>query len=164
MTKWAMLLPILAAAALPTLAQDVGGKDEVALREVHAGIVDAYNHQDIDRLTEYLHPEVAYLIPSRPAVEGKDAVRAMYEGVFDRFRQQGRCLYLQARTTEVVVVANWAWTRGETAVAFAPCGKPPTILLETPAGSKFVGIYKKENGRWLRYRQMRNGNSPDMNI
>jgi hypothetical protein len=92
MTKWAILLSVPAAAALPVLARGVRGEDGLAVREVHARIVDAYNHEDTDRLTEHLHPDVAYLIPSRPAIEGKDAVRAMYEGVVDRFSLQGRCL------------------------------------------------------------------------
>ena len=164
MGKRAIFLSFLAAAALPALAEDVGGADATAVRKLQTDIVDAYNHQDVDRLLEHFHADVAYLVPSRPPIEGKDAVRAMYEGVFGRFREQGRCLYLQARTTEVVVTGDWAWTRGESAVAFASCGDPPQISLDAPAGSKHLGIYKKEDGRWLRYRQMRNGNTPDMNI
>jgi uncharacterized protein (TIGR02246 family) len=162
--KRTLLLFLLAVGAFPAVAEDIGGADARAIRKLQAEIVDAYNHQDVDRLLEYFHPDVAYLVPSRVPIEGKAAVRKMYEGVFDRFRAQGRCLYLQARTTEVVVAGEWAWTRGETAVAFARCGEPPEIPADSAPGAKHIGIYKKEGGRWLRYRQMRNGNTPDMNI
>jgi hypothetical protein len=46
----------------------------------------------------------------------------------------------------------------------SPLGETPVLAPDARPGSKNLGIYKLENGRWLRYRQIRNGNVPEMNI
>jgi ketosteroid isomerase-like protein len=138
--------------------------DAIALQEVVDDIVDAYNSQDIDRLARNLHPEVGYMVPSRPYVAGWEAVRSMYERTFLNFQEAGSCGYLRATTEEMVIVGDWAWVRGESQFVRAECGSTPQIPADLLPGSKHLGVYKKEDGRWLRYRQMRNGNTPDMNI
>jgi ketosteroid isomerase-like protein len=138
--------------------------DAIALQEVLDEIVDAYNRQDLDRLVKSFHPEVGYLVPSRPYVAGWQAVRSMYEETFDKFREAGVCGYLKATTEEMTIVGEWAWVRGESQFVRAECGAMPRIPADRAPGSKQLGIYRKEDGKWLRYRQMRNGNSSDMNF
>jgi hypothetical protein len=113
---------------------------------------------------EEIHPEVGYMVPSRPYVAGWEAVRSMYERTFLNFQEAGSCGYLRATTEEMVIVGDWAWVRGESQFVRAECGSTPQIPADLLPGSKHLGVYKKEDGRWLRYRQMRNGNTPDMNI
>jgi len=147
---------------------DIGGADAAALRRLIQQIVDAANSiatgQDLDRLMSYFHPDVVYLVPSRPPIAGRDAVRAYYDGIHTRWRRDGRYLYLKATTHQVVVSGDWAWTYGEAHAVMSPLGETPVISPDVGPGSKHLSIYKREDGKWLRYRQIRNGNTPEMNI
>jgi uncharacterized protein (TIGR02246 family) len=145
-------------------ADGLSEADMNALQQVVDDIVDAYNQQDLEGLVSHFHPDVGYLVPSRPYVEGKEAVRSMYEETFRRFRETGDCGYLRATTEEMEIMGDWAWVRGESQFVRSACGAVPNVPSDLPAGSKHLGVYKRENGQWLRYRQMRNGNTPDMNI
>jgi uncharacterized protein (TIGR02246 family) len=160
-------LPVLAVAATvgcSPVATSQEDSDEREVTKVRDAIIEAYNTQDIDGMMEHFHPDVGYLVPSRPYVQGRDAVRAMYEQAFARFGEANSCAYLSPIRAETVVAGDWAWVRGESRFMRAGCGAAPREIHDLVPGSKHLGIYKKENGRWLRYRQMRNGNTPEMNI
>lgn len=160
--------------AIPMLlfAIDGMGQDEtdqqynekLELQKVRDAIVDAYNRQDVDALMANFHPDVGYLVPSRPYVDGWNAVKNMYADVFERFQASNNCGYIKSHNKDVVIAGKWAWVRGESQFIRAECGSTPVFPADLPPGSKHMGIYKKENGRWLRYRQMRNGNTSDMNF
>lgn len=159
--------PILAAATLVVWSTSAIGQENGEVRtltEVRDAIVEAYNTQNVDAMMEHFHPDVGYLVPSRPYVEGRDAVRAMYEQLFIRMREANSCGYLSPIREETVIAGDWAWVRGESRFMRSECGSVPPALQDLVPGSKHLGIYKKENGKWLRYRQMRNGNTPEMNI
>lgn len=158
-----LLFPVIAVIVVTSPA-NAREADAIALERVIDAIVEAYNHQNVDELVSLFHPEVGYLVPSRLYVDGREAVRAMYEETFTRFRQTNNCGYLRAVNREVVIVGVWAWVRGESQFVVSECGSMPAIPSDLPPGSKHLGIYKKENGEWLRYRQVRNGNTPDMNF
>ena len=161
------LRPILAVATLMIWSVSAIGQEDAEVRavtEVRDAIVEAYNKQDVDGMMEHFHPDVGYLVPSRPYIEGHDAVRTMYEQLFARMRGENSCGYLSGIREETVIAGNWAWVRGESRFTRSECGSIPPALHELAPGSKHLGIYKKENGKWLRYRQMRNGNTPDMNF
>jgi len=165
MTRLIMLAVVaMMIVVLSQAAEDIGGADVIAIREVQQEIIDAYNNQDLDLLLSYYHRDVGYLVPSRPYVEGWGAVRAMYDETFTRFQSTNTCGYLQATTQEVVVSEDWAWARGESKFVISTCGSMPDFPPDQEPGSKHMSIYKKENGKWLRYRQIRNGNTPEMNI
>lgn len=138
--------------------------DVQALQNVLDQIVDAYNHQDLEGLVTYFHPLIGYLVPSRPYIEGIEAVTAMYKEIFRKFRDTGECGYLRATTEEIEIADDWAWARGESQFVRSAYGKVPEIPPDLPPVSKHIGIYKRVEGRWLRYRQMRNGNNPDTNF
>ena len=138
--------------------------DKFALQAVRDAIVAAYNRQDVEALVSHFHEDIGYLVPSRPYVSGRDAVKEMYVGVFARFKASDSCGYLKAQNEDVVIAGEWAWVRGESQFIRSTCGSVPSFPSDLAPGSKHMGIYKKENGKWLRYRQMRNGNTPDMNI
>ena len=143
---------------------DNEGAEAIAVKELQQNIIEAFNNQDLDRLFSYFHPDVAYLVPSVPALQGWEAVRARYDKSFTRFRKENACLYLQVITHEVVVLGDWAWARGDAKLVWSECGSAPVFASDLLPGSKHLTIYKKENGKWLRYRQMRNGNTPETNF
>ena len=138
--------------------------DVQALEAVWAGIADAANAMDLDGLMSHMHPDVTYLVPSAPPIEGWDAVRGNYARIYDRFRSTGQQLYLREVLHQFVVTGDWAWKFGESHAVITPIGEVPTIANSARPGSKHVGIYKKEQGQWLRYVQIRNGNTPEMNV
>jgi len=142
----------------------VAGPDVDAVREVQREILEAANTQDLDRLMSHFHRDVVYLVPGRRPIEGWEAVRQYYGGLHSRYREIGRYLYLEAITHDVVVSGDWAWTYGETHAIMSPLGETPVVPSEASPGSKHLSIYKKEGRKWFRYRQIRNGNTPEMNI
>ena len=147
--------------------QSAGETDEAeieAMRRVGADILEAHNALDLDRLMSHMHPNVTYLVPSAQPIRGWETVRTMYSERFDRLGRTDQYVHLAPITHEIVVAGEWAWKFGESHVTIARLGEIPTITAESSPGSKHVGVYKKEGGRWLRYVQMRNGNTPDMNI
>ena len=135
-----------------------------AMRQVGADILEAHNGLDLDALMSHMHPDVTYLVPSAAPIRGWETVRTMYGERFDRLSGSGQYVHLAAVTHEIVVAGEWAWKFGESHVSIAPLGETPTIAADSSPGSKHVGVYKKEDGRWLRYVQIRNGNTPEMNI
>jgi ketosteroid isomerase-like protein len=145
-------------------SSDIGGADAVAIRQLSQEIVDAANSQDLDRLMSFSHDDIIYLVPGRRPLEGWSAVKAHYDALHTRYRNEGRYLYLKAITHQVVVSGDWAWVYGETHVLMSPLGKTPIVPANAIPGSKHLSIYKRESGKWLRYRQIRNGNTPEMNI
>lgn len=160
-------VPVLAVAALVAWSMMAIAQEDTearAVTEVRDAIIEAYNAQDVEAMMKHFHSDVGYLVPSRPYIEGRDAVRAMYEQLFVRMREANVCGYLSPTREETVVAGEWAWVRGESRFMRSECGSVPPELIDLVPGSKHLGIYKKENGKWLRYRQMRNGNTPDMNI
>ncbi len=143
---------------------DVGGAEAIAIRRLQTEIVDAANSLDLDRLMSHFHRDVVYLVPGRPPIVGWNAVRSYYDGIHTRYRGMGQYLYLKAITHEVVVMGDWAWVYGESYAVMSPLRQTPAIASDASPGSKHLGIYRRDHGEWLRYRQIRNGNTPEMNI
>jgi uncharacterized protein (TIGR02246 family) len=138
-------------------AADEGGAEAAAVRRLQQDIIAAFNTQDLDRLMSYHHPDAMYLVPSQPVIAGAEAIRAMFETGFRANRDPKATPSLEVRTLEVVVCGDWAWARGEGAVTITRPDGP------TRGNRKHLSIYKKHNGTWLRYRQMRNGDTPEAN-
>ena len=139
----------------PIGATDEGGAEAAAVRRLQQDIIAAFNAQDVDRLMSYHHPDAMYLVPSQPVIAGTEAIRAMFESGFRAYRDRKATPQLEVRTLEVVVSGDWAWARGE-GTTMRPDGM-------TRGNRKHLSIYKKQNGTWLRYRQMRNGDTPEDN-
>ena len=111
-----------------------------------------------------MHPDITYLVPSRTPIVGWDDVRAYYAGVHERFRAEGQPFHLTSVPHRVVASGDGAWKWGETHAVRTPLGQEPVTELGSTPGSKSLSMYKREDGQWLRYVQMRNGNTPEMNI
>ena len=141
-----------------------GSGDAAAVLARSLEIAEAANALDLDRLMSYMHPDITYLVPSRVPIVGWDDVRAYYAGIHERFREQGQHFHLTSVPHRVVAIGEWAWKWGETHAVRTPLDQEPSLDPQSTPGSKSLSIYKREDGQWLRYVQMRNGNTPETNI
>ena len=151
----AVLLATSTASRLPLEAADEGGAEAVAVRELQQEMVKAFNAQDLNRLMAYHHPDVMYLVPNEPPITGLDAVRGMYDGVFSTYKRLKVTGRLEVDTAEVIVSGDWAWARGR---ARSVVSTLDGVSRPDPGWTKHLSIYKKQNGTWMRYRQMRSEN------
>ena len=80
--------------------------DREAVETVREQALEAFNSGDIEAYIELLTDDVVYDPPGRPAVVGKEAMRA-YGSLFEKF-----VFDTTYRVNELVIEGNWAFDRG----------------------------------------------------
>ena len=90
------------------------------------------------------------MAPGKPALQGRAAVQAYYQSVFDEYTTQ-----LESHYEEVEVSGGLAYGRGSAKVTLLP-KKGGTPVVST---AKYLNILKRQaNGLWKKTHDVWNGN------
>ncbi|GGJ71954.1 nuclear transport factor 2 family protein [Streptomyces brasiliensis] len=71
--------------------------------KVVSEFVDAFNSKDIERLALFLHPDVEFEAYGDTTLHGRDAVLALWSGVFGKFKRLEFSTLYQAVNGDVVL-------------------------------------------------------------
>jgi uncharacterized protein (TIGR02246 family) len=145
---------LLAAAMVMGLVAWVGGacaagSDEVAIRAQTTDFMKAYNGGDAKAVTALYADEALVLPPGSPAVKGRAAILAFFTKDIADTKAAGAMLVVDGKT-DVGVAGNTGWESG----AFKVVVKGATV--DT---GKFLSVSRKQNGKWLYYRDTWNMDS-----
>ena len=134
---------VLCAACSPPAPIDEGEAAALAGIERHnVAVEQALSSGDVDALMAEIVDDAVWLPPGQGPVEGKEAIREFYEGLFSRVRLEGR---LSPEDREVVIMGDWAVFRGVLVGTVTPIegGEP------TPLANKVVNLLRREpDGTW----------------
>jgi uncharacterized protein (TIGR02246 family) len=115
--------------------------DEQAIRAVHRAWGEAGQDREVDRILELVTDDCVFLMPGAPPVQGKTAVRGVYEQMFARWGQAG---IEQASTIdEIIVAGDWAIWRGTDSISITPAGASPVT-----ASGHGMGVLRRVDGAW----------------
>ena len=105
----AALLALVAALAGGPVSRGCSndGAEARAAGAVAAGIIDADNARDLDRVLAFYAPDAILMPPGEPPVVGRDAIRPRYEALFQQFDPA-----IEARVDEVCAGGAFAFVRG----------------------------------------------------
>lgn len=115
----------------------------------------AVETSDIDGYLSILDPEIELLPTDAPPIVGKEAYRAMLEGVFatDTFRID------VLDTSAVEVAGDWAWSRYDYVIHRTPIGTDQTFS----SRRKYLDILRRQDdGSWAVYKHIWNYDTPDV--
>jgi uncharacterized protein (TIGR02246 family) len=114
-------------------------KDKEDVRAVVAGILDADNHADLERVLSYYREDAVLMPPGKEEIRGIESIRSNYENIFET-----SMLDLSPEEEELVVENQLAVFKGRT--------KGKVILKSDSAtrlvNDKFVMILKQQDGTW----------------
>src|SRR5262245_11063647 len=83
MKKYLMIIPAVVLGSFVTIAQvnspPLDPQTEQAITRLREGLVDSFNHDDIDRLLTYLDTNAVVTWQNGEVCEGTEAVKAYYE-------------------------------------------------------------------------------------
>jgi ketosteroid isomerase-like protein len=118
------------------------------LRAVRAGMVDAFNKRDIDRLLQYLHPDVVVVWQNCEVSRGREGVRAYYQKML---LDQNARLESMSVNLEVAELAVLHGKDKHTAVAYGNLGDHYKSRngLEFDLNSLWSATLVKDGDRWL---------------
>ena len=117
-----------------------GAKDDV--RAVVAGILDADNHADIERVLSYYHDDpdnYREMPPGRDEIRGIANIRRNYEGIF-----ASSVLNLTPEEEEITITDALAVYKGRTKGRVVIKSDSTTRAIN----DKFLMILKKDHGGW----------------
>lgn len=125
--------------------------DEAAVRAASAAWDDAHNAGDAGRLATLYTEDAVSMPPNRPAIEGRPAIAADFQGFFAGARADHRTEFVS-----VVVAEDWAIERGRYRLT--------TVTKETGAVAeetgKHVVIRRRVEGAWKIHWEIWNADTP----
>jgi uncharacterized protein (TIGR02246 family) len=134
----AALCLLLGCAAPP--APD-SARDEAAIRALSDARAEAFRQGDASAIAARFTQDGLLMAPGAPAAQGRDAVRAYYQKLFDQFE-----LGLESGYDEVSVSGNLAFGRGFAKVTARPKAGGPTSI----STAKYLNILRRQpDGSWL---------------
>lgn len=109
----------------------------------------AYNSNDAAAVAAHYADDAILMLPNRPAIEGRQAIQAMFEAYFKE-----KATKIAHTPLETQVAGDWAYERGNITETVTPkSGKPMENSL------KYLVILKRQpDGSWKVYRDMDNSN------
>jgi uncharacterized protein (TIGR02246 family) len=122
--------------------------DEGAIRTLHAEWGAAAKRRDVDAILELVTDDCVFLMPGAPPIVGKEALRVVYEQMFQRWRDAD--IRQESVIDEIQVVGNWAFWRGTDAISVT------TAAGQMRASGFGMGIVRYQNARWLFARGINN--------
>ena len=124
-------------AALDAMAMKLD--PETQFTEVVYALEDAYRSNDVDSVMEFYADDVVTILPGMPPLEGKEAVRADWEYVFDTFELDRDSELVYANVDGDSAVRRMEWTNTLT----PKDGSDPIV----DTGNCIVG-FKKVGDEW----------------
>jgi ketosteroid isomerase-like protein len=125
--------------------------DRKAIETVREQALEAFNSGDIEAYIELLTDDVVYDPPNRPAVVGKEAMRA-YGALFEKF-----ILDTTYPVDELVIEGDWAFDRGVWVEKRTP--REGGEQIEIPFGLLQI-YYRDTEGSWKLARMVANTDTP----
>jgi uncharacterized protein (TIGR02246 family) len=117
--------------------------DEQAIRDLYATWRKATLNEDVPTLLGLIADDAVFYVPGQPPMRGKKDFRDVFDSVRGKFSFES-----QTEFDEIVVHGDWAHVVARLAVIMKPLEGSPAQQL---AGHTLT-IFKKDNGRWLVYR------------
>ncbi|MDI1329531.1 MULTISPECIES: SgcJ/EcaC family oxidoreductase [unclassified Pseudomonas] len=105
----------------------------------------ALNNNDIESILSLFGSEPVFMPQNAPALEGREAVRAGYEQVFDTLK-----LTVQFTIHDVEIAGEWAWAR----TTSSGVTKILEAGIEVSEGNNELFILRKESGDWKIHRYL----------
>lgn len=136
-----LLLLLLLAACGPPAEEDevLPDRDLQEVRATVAGLVRADNQEDLEEVLDRYAADVVLVPPGGETLRGLEEVRAHYAALFRDFD-----LEVGFRSTETVVLGDWAFDRGITEGAVTPAGGEPQ-----PVRDHYLALLRRtEEGGW----------------
>lgn len=111
----------------------------------------ALNSNDLETILGLYGQAPVFMPQHAPALEGRDAVRAGYQQVFDTIK-----LAIEFTIHEVEILGDTAWARTSSA------GRTRILAagIEVQEGNNELFVFKRENGEWKIHRYLFATNQP----
>jgi uncharacterized protein (TIGR02246 family) len=123
-------------------AEDCGGDAGPApeVKAVAAGIIEADNARDLDRVLDYYARDAVLLPPDGPPVAGRDSIRPRYESLFSSFTPA-----IESRIDQVCASGTMAFVRGHNAGRMIARGGGS----DRPLDDTYLMLLRRDgDGRW----------------
>lgn len=112
----------------------------------------AFNKSDADTIASYFTDDCVLMAPEKPAMRGREQVKAYYQSIFDAFSPQ-----LKSGYEEVSVSGDLAYGRGFATVMLTPKNGGPTSV----STAKYLNILRRQrDGSWRTTHDIWNSNEP----
>jgi len=128
-------------------------EDIAAITAVSSARAQAFNESDAQGIAIHFTEDAILMAPSAPAMQGREAVAAYYQSIFDEYEP-----VLESYYEEVEVSGDMAYGRGEAKVTLTPRNGGPT----TTSTSKYLNILQRQpDGSWQTTHDVWNGNEAE---
>jgi uncharacterized protein (TIGR02246 family) len=115
-------------------------EDVAAITAVSKARAQAFNESDAQGIAVHFTEDAILMAPGAPAAQGREAVAAYYQSIFDEYKP-----VLESYYEEVEVSGDMAYGRGEAKVTLTPREGGPT----TTSTSKYLNILQRQpDGSW----------------
>jgi len=148
------VFPLLCACDAPGQNSNVTTSEEdiAAITAVSSARAKAFNESDAQGIAIHFTENAILMAPGAPAMQGREAVAAYYQTIFDAYEP-----VLESYYEEVEVSGDMAYGRGEAKVTLTPKGGGAT----TTSTSKYLNILQRQpDGSWQTTHDVWNGNEP----
>lgn len=139
------LLNVLVVSAACTPSEPAREDEAAAMAEIerhNVAVEQALSSRDIDALMAEIVDDAVWLPPDQKPIQGKEAIREFYEGLFSQVRLEGQ---LSPEDREVVIMGDWAIFRGVLVGTVTPMGGGEPA----PLANKVVNLLRREpDGTW----------------
>jgi len=127
-------------------------EDVAAITAVSKARAQAFNESDAQGIAVHFTEDAILMAPGAPAAQGREAVAAYYQSIFDEYEP-----VLESYYEEVEVSGDMAYGRGEAKVTLTPREGGPT----TTSTSKYLNILQRQpDGSWQTTHDAWNANKP----
>jgi len=113
---------------------------EAEVRAASTSLVTAEEAGDFDTAVGFYAPDAIVQPANAPQIQGADAIRALYDQVFEEMQVQE----MEGTTTAITVATSgdMAWEYGVNRLVFAGPNGPVTDM------GKYLGVWIKRDGAW----------------
>ncbi len=123
-------------------------RENRAIDETFAAWMEAGKKSDVETLVSLMTEDIEFWTHGAPAVKGRDAATALFQGAFARFALEQRF-----ESHERIVTAGWAFERGLERNFITPRDGGETVQHDQRA---FMVLRRDPDGRWRYARGMTN--------
>ncbi len=113
---------------------------EAEVRAASTSLVNAEEAGDFDTAVGFYAPDAIVQPANAPQIQGADAIRALYDQVFEEMQVQE----MEGTTTAITVATSgdMAWEYGVNRLVFDSPNGPVTDM------GKYLGVWIKRDGAW----------------
>jgi uncharacterized protein (TIGR02246 family) len=135
----------------PTGLQSIQ-EDKDTITAVSNARAEAFNNSDAAGIAEHFTEDAILMAPGVPATEGREAVRAYYQSIFDEYETE-----LDSYYEEIKIDGDLAYGRGVAKVRLVPKNGSETM----ESTSKYLNILQRQpDGTWKTTHDIWNANEP----